>query len=1092
MKRFTVIAVALIFASLCEAQTNVGYYRFPAIHDSIIVFTSEGDLWIVGTEGGTARRITSNQGVEAFATISQDGSTLAFSGEYEGQTELYTMPLTGGVPVRRTYDGTIRVVGWTPDGKILCATTRYSTLPEVQLLAFDPKTGSSVLMPLAQASDGSYDASGKMLFFTRFSTQGSHTKRYKGGTAQNIWKYAGGSAEAVPLTAGYTGTSRVPHWYDGRVYFVSDRDGTMNLWSMNPDGGDLQQLTFHKGWDVKSPSLDRGKIAYQLGADIYVYDIATKTDRLVPISLSSDFDQLREKLVKSPMEYLTTFNLSPNGDRVTITARGQIFVAPAEQGRFVRVTDDDRIRYRYATFMPDGKSLLALSDETGETEYVTLPANGVGEKKRLTDDGKVLRWDGVPSPDGKWIAYTDKNEEVWLFNIQEKKDLRIMKTDEGGPEGLAWSPDSKWLAYAKSAKNFFSEIDLYSVDKGTTTTVTSDRVDSFNPAWSPDGHWLYFLSDRVFQSVVPSPWGAHQPEPYFDKTRKGYALALTKDVRFPFLPNDEISAVSEGGKPGDKKDAKKDEKKEDEKVPEKKPVAVKIDLEGVANRLYEVPIPAGAYTSLFVNDKYLYMGERPSLYQGKLSLIAVEIKNKDVAAKTVLEDIRGYDHSADGKKIVVRKADDLYVIDASGSAPTDLSKTKVDLSNWLLTVNPRDEFRQMFVEAWRLERDYFYDPLLHGVDYKGLLQKHLAVLNRATDRDEVGDLISDLVGELSALHIFVYGGDVRRSDEKINLASLGTRLSRDDAAGGYRIDRIYEADPNFPDVISPLARPGLRIAEGDVIQLINGTPVLSVDSPDRLLENQAGQQVLLHIRKKAGEEQYDAIVKPISVSDDRNLRYGEWEETRREEVEKKGNGDIGYVHLRAMGGGNYAEWARNFYPVFDRKGLIIDVRNNQGGNIDSWILEKLMRKAWFYWQGRIGKPYWNMQYAFRGHMVVLCNEWTASDGEAFSEGFRRLGLGKVIGTRTWGGEIWLSSGNFLVDKGIATATESGVFGPEGQWLIEGHGVDPDTVVDNPPHATFGGEDAQLGAAIRYLQQQIKEHPVEPPKAPKYPDKSFKY
>jgi len=1090
MTRISIFVSLLFAAVLSNAQPNAGYYRFPAIHDSVIVFTSEGDLWLVGSSGGVARRLTSNLGVEAYAAISPDGNTIAFSGEYEGQTELYTMPRSGGVPLRRTYDGDIRVVGWTPDGRILCATSRFSTLPEVQLFTFDPVAGSSQILPLAQASDGSYDVSGKTLFFTRLATQGSHTKRYKGGTAQNIWKFTSGAPEAVPLTSDYPGTSRSPMWHDGRVYFVSDRDGTMNIWSMTPDGKDLHQLTKHKGWDAKSPSLDHGRIAYQVGADVYVYDIVSKTDARVPITLSSDFDQLREKTVKKPMDYLTTFALSPNGDRVSLTARGQVFVAPAEQGRFVRVTDNDRIRYRYAAFMPDGKSLLAVSDKTGETEFVTLPANGIGKEQRLTSDAKVLRWSGVPSPDGTWIAYTDKNEEVWLFNIPEKKNLRIMKTGEGGPGGLAWSPDSKWLAYSRSAKNLFTEIALYSVDRETTAVITSDRIDSYNPVWSPDGHWLYFISDRVFQSVVPGPWGARQPEPYFDKTSTICALALTRDVRFPFLPGDEISALREAQKKGNAGEEKSDEKKEAGKQAEKKPPVVTIDLDGLMSRLYEVPIPAGAYSALAVNDKFLYLQERPSAYQGKTALIAVEIKNKDVGARTVLEDIRGYERSSDGKKLGVLKGDDLYVIDADGKPPADLAKTKVDLSHWLLTVNPRDEFRQMFLEAWRLERDYFYDPHLHGIDYRGQLENHLALLDRVTDRDELGDLIGDLVGELSALHIFVGGGDLRRSEDRINLASLGAQLRRDEAAGGYRIVQIYRADPNFPDVVSPLARPGLPVREGDVILSINGTSLLSVDSPDRLLENQAGQQVFLHDRGEAGE--YDAVVKPISIPDDRNLRYGEWEETRREIVEKKGEGDIGYVHLRAMGGGNYAEWARNFYPVFDRKGLIIDVRNNQGGNIDSWILEKLMRKAWFYWQGRVGKPYWNMQYAFRGHMIVLCNEWTASDGEAFTEGFRRLGLGKVLGTRTWGGEIWLSSSNFLVDKGIATAAEFGVFGPEGQWLIEGHGVDPDTVVDNLPRATFEGQDAQLDAAIRYLQGEIKEHPVEPPKPPKYPDKSFKY
>jgi len=1091
MRHAFLFAVLILATGSLVAASNPGYYRFPTIYGNTIIFTAEGDLWVTGAEGGAARRLTSHAGVESYAAVSPDGATVAFSAEYEGPTEVYTMPLSGGVPERRTFDGNARVVGWTSDRRIVYATSRYATLPNTQLLTLDLRTGRSELLPLAQASDGSFDETGKTLYFTRLAFQGSHTKRYKGGTAQNIWKFTTGDREAIPLTKDYDGTSKTPLWYNGRVYFATDRDGTMNLWSMNTEGKDLRQLTSHKGWDLKSPSMQRGKIVYQLGADVHLFDIAANADRLVPIMISSDFDQLREKWVKNPMDYLTSFGISPTGDRLVLTARGQIFTAPAEQGRFVRVTDNNRFRYRQAIFMPDGKTLLALSDETGETEFVTLPANGAGSRQILTSDAKVLRWGGEPSPDGKWIASTDKNEELWVFNITQKKHTRILKTDEGGPGDLAWSPDSKWLAYSRSARNFFNVICLYNVENGQTVDLTSDRVDSYSPAWSPDGKWIYFLSDRVFQSVVPSPWGPRQPEPYFDKTRKVYAVALTSGLRFPFQPGDEVYASQQGEKPVEKKEEKDEEKKGDDKKPEKKIVEVKIELNGLAQRVFEVPLPAGAYGSLAVNDKYLYLSERAALYQGKTNLAAVEIKNKDVAVKTVLEDIRSYDLSRDGKKVAVRKGDDLYVFEASGSAPGDLPKTKVNLSNWLLPVDPREEFRQMFLESWRLERDYFYDPNLHSVDQKALLEKHLPLVDRVTDRDELADLISSLVSELSALHIFVYGGDVRRSPDKIGVATLGARLTREEKSGGYRISHLYQSDPDYLDVTSPLSQPGSGIAEGDVILAINGAPTLSVVSPDLLLKNQAGQQVLLRVRAADGKKEFDAIIKPISLAEDDNLRYTEWEQSRRVRVEEKGKGDIGYVHLRAMGGGNYTEWVKNFYPVFDRKGLIIDVRHNRGGNIDSWILEKLLRKAWFYWQGRVGKPTWNMQHAFRGHMVVLCNERTASDGEAFAEGFRRLGLGKIIGTRTWGGEIWLSSSNFLVDRGIATAAETGVFGPEGEWLIEGRGVEPDIVMDNLPHATFKGEDAQLDAALDHLQQLLKEKPVEPPKAPRYPNKSFK-
>jgi tricorn protease len=374
------------------------------------------------------------------------------------------------------------------------------------------------------------------------------------------------------------------------------------------------------------------------------------------------------------------------------------------------------------------------------------------------------------------------------------------------------------------------------------------------------------------------------------------------------------------------------------------------------------------------------------------------------------------------------------------------------------------------------------------VDWQEILKRHMPLVDRVTDRQELGDLIADMVGELSALHTFVRGGDLRTTPEDVRVAALGARLSPSD--GGYRFDHIFQNDPDYPDGASPLSRPGVDIHEGDVIESINGIPVLSQPLGE-LLRRQSSRQVLVKVKSAGTNASRETIVTPISAAEEAELQYNEWEYTRRLKTEDLSHGDIGYVHLRAMGSPDIARWTRDFYPVFDRKGLIIDVRHNHGGNIDSWILEKLMRKAWFYWQGRAGQPYWNMQYAFRGHVVVICDQSTASDGEAFTEGFKRLGLGKVVGMRTWGGEIWLSSDNWLVDKGIATAAEYGVYGPEGKWLIEGHGVEPDIIVDNLPHATFEGHDTQLEKAIQLLQEQIKAQPVDVPPPPTHPDKSFK-
>jgi tricorn protease len=1096
------LSLALLLAANPQASGAIGYYRFPAIRGEVVVFGAEGDLWQVARAGGVAARLTSHPADESYPALSPDGTTLAFSAAYEGPTEVYTMPVAGGSPVRRTFDGGgARVVGFAPDGALVYSTRRYSTLPDTQLFRLDLGTGERTPVPLAQAADGCWPPDGRTLFFTRLPFQGSHTKRYRGGTAQSLWKCAEGMAEAVPLTGDYAGTSKTPMWWGGRVYFLSDRDGTMNVWSMDEDGRDVRQHTHHQGWDADQASLSDGRIVYKLGADLRLLDLASGADAALEIRLSSDFDQERETWVKKPMDYLTSIALSPKGDRVALTARGQVFVAPAKQGRLVEVTRTAGVRYRRATFLPDGKGLVALSDESGEVELWRLPANGVGQPEQMTRDGKVLRWEAVPSPDGKWIAHHNKDRQLWLWSVEKKTETLIATSRPGDVQDLAWSPDSRWLAYTASAANLLGQVFLYRLEGGTTTPVTTDRFDSGSAAWSPDGEWLYFLSDRNLKTLVRSPWGSRQPDPFLASPTEVYAVALKKDGRFPFAPPDELhpeepkkdqkkeeaSAKKDADKPANKE---KDGDKAKASAAETPPKPVVIDLEGLATRLYKVPIPAGRLDSLRTDGERLYWLSVDNSFEPKRLLQALAIGREKPEVKTVMEGVREYLLSADNKKLLVRreKENDLYVFDVGDKAPEKLDESKVDLGRWTFSFDPREQWRQMFVEAWRLERDYFYDRGMHGLDWPKVREKYQPLVDRVRSRDELGDLLAQMVSELSALHIFVAGGDLRKGPDEVEVGSLGAELARDTAAGGWRVVRIYAADPDFPQSLSPLRRDGAGIGEGDVIELVNGVATLSVPDPAALLRNQAGRQVLLHVKPKAGAAR-DVIVSPMKAQEAANLRYDDWEYERRRRVEEKGKGAIGYVHLRAMGGDNYAEWARDYYPVFRRQGLVLDVRHNRGGNIDSWILGKLLRKAWFYWQNRVGDPTWNMQFAFRGHMVVLVDQSTASDGEAFAEGFKRLGLGKVIGTRTWGGEIWLTGSNVLVDNGIATAAEFGVYGPEGQWLIEGHGVDPDIVVDNLPRATFDGKDEQLDAAIRHLEDRIHEEPVKDLPPPAFPRKA---
>jgi len=1087
------LASGFILPSVVRATPPAGYYLQPALHGETIVFVAEGDLWKVPVTGGVATRLTSHPGDERSPVISPNGSTVAFSGQYEGPTELYTMPLSGGLPVRWTYDGEgIAPVGWMDDGRVLATTAAGSTLPDNRLVTIDvSRPGAAEVVkpiPLSQGADGCTDDTGRILFFTRLPFQGSHTKRYQGGTAQKIWRFADGDSEATCLTPDWDGTSRHPSWWRGRIFFESDRDGTMNIWSMDPSGRDLKQHTRHEGWDVAGASLADGRIVYQLGADLYILDIASGEDRRIPITLDSDLDQTREHWIEKPIDYMTSAHISADGERIALTARGRVFVAPRKQGRLVEAARKEGVRYRAARFLRDGKNLIALSDESGEVEFWRLPSNGVGAATQLTSDGEILRWDGTPSPDGKCVAHIDKNQRLYVLDLDKKTNRKIDESKVDNFSDLAWSPDGKWLAYVAKADNFFRRIRLYGLAPDKITDLTSDRFDSYNPVFSPDGKWLYFLSDRNLRSIVGDPWGSYQPEPFLDRTTKIYQIALAAGERSPFAPSDELhpAAGDSSGNEGGSGEGKGKKAKEDVAP------AVKVDLDGIAGRLIEVPVPAGNYGSLAVNDAALFwLSSRTG--GAKRSLEAVAVSNDEIEVQTLLKDVASIELSQNGKRILVRKGEDLFVIDAGVKKPEDLDKKKVDLSAWSLSVVPAEEWRQMFAEAWRLERDYFYDPGMHGIDWKAMRAKYEPLVERVRSRGELADLIGQMVSELGALHTFVYGGDARRGEDKIRPASLGAVLRRDDAEGGVRVAHIYANDPDEPEGASPLARPNVDVKIGDLITMVDGVPVLSVPDIGDLLRQKAGRQVLLRVRPASAgaSETRDVIVKPITPDQCADLRYREWEYTRRRTVEDAAKGEVGYVHLRAMGGGDYTDWAKGYYPAFIRKGLIIDVRHNNGGNIDSWILGRLLRKAWFYWSQRVGEsPDWNMQYAFRGHVVVLCDESTYSDGEAFAEGIRRLGIGKIIGTRTWGGEIWLSSSNNLVDHGIATAAESGVYGPEGKWLIEGHGVDPDIVVDNLPHATFEGGDAQLARAVAEVERMIREEPVEKPAPPNYPDKSF--
>ncbi len=1066
----TALFTFVFFQTSAQEGFN-GYYRYPDLHGNTIVFSAEGDLWTVPLTGGLARRLTTHREEETHPSFSPDGKMIAFTGSYEGPRELYTMPVSGGLPTRWTFEREFALANdWTPDGKLAYSTYAYSKRPDEQLVILDTQTKQKTRVPLYQASEATFDDLGNTLYFVRPAYHNNVTKRYQGGTARQIWKFTQGSEEAVKLTTDHPGESHHPMFYEGRVYFITDRDGTMNIWSMDESGNDLKQHSFHEDFDVRYAKLSEGNIVYQRGADLWHFDLKSNQDKKLDIRLATDLDQRREKWDDNPSKYITSVHPDPSGDHVVITARGRVFVAPVKKGRFISFTDKKDVRYRDAVFSHDGKSLYTLSDESGEFEFVRLPANGVGNSRALSKDGQVLRYKGVPSPDGKWIAYDDLRHNMYVLNIANGSSKKISSNEEGIRD-FSWSPDSKWLAFVQSAKNTMDQIIVYNMTDGSSFELTTDRANSFNPRWSPDGKFIYFLSDRSFTSLVGNPWGTRQPEPYFDASEKLYQIALKKGYRSPFRESDELFQKKEDDEDNDESDKK---------------VVVSIDKNNIQSRIEEVPIPAGNYSSLEVNEDAIYLLSKETGLNAKSHLSFLKIDNEDIELETLVADVDRYELAAEGENILVTKGKSYYMIEAGTSEISDISENKIDFGNWKFPLTPAEDWKQIFKDAWRMERDYFYDENMHGVDWEAMYEKYVPLVDRVTTRSELSDLIGRFVGELSALHTSVRGGDLRQDDKDIDVASLGAEFSRDEGNKGFRIDYIYQGDPDYPDVSSPLDDPYLDIRVGDVVTHVDGREALSAVDMGELIRNKVGKQVRLGLMR--GTVKKDVIVQPIS--NEFNLRYRDWEYSNRLKVEELGDDQIGYVHLRAMGSRDLNQFYREFYPIFNKPGLIIDMRYNRGGNIDSFILEKLMRKAWMYWKGRSGDTYWNMQYAFRGHIVVLVNENTYSDGEAFADGFRKLGLGTTIGVRTWGGEIWLNSNNRLTDNGLARAPMIGVYSEEGDWIIEGHGFEPDIELDNLPHETFNGKDAQLERAIEFLQEKISEDPREVPPVPAYPDKSF--
>jgi tricorn protease len=1128
--RLLLIGFAFAFHS-SYAFSQSAYFREPGLAENVLTFVSEGDLWRVNPEGGSAVRLTTHAAREARPHISPDGRWVAFIGRYEGPAEVYVMPIEGGAPRRLTYDGVTqtRVVGWRGSDRVLFANERYAGPPIARTYSV-AISGSEAPqpIPLDDVDGGCYV--GNEFFFTRKARWSDNVKNYKGGLAKSIWRFDGKS-EAKPLTADYAGMSMVPMCARDRIYFLTDRDGAMNVWSMNQNGSDLKQHTRHNDFDVRSASLAGTRIVYQLGADLYRLNLTTSETKKLAITLASDFDQTRTRWIRNPLNFVTDASVSPNGDRVALSLRGQLIVAPVGiGGRRVEVTRDAKARVRSAHFSSDGKTIYALTTQTGEQELASFPANGVGTSRPITTSANAIRDVVLPSPDSKRVLIVERSGRMLLVDALTQQTRAIEDFRGRFPEGFAWSPDSRWLAFGADAGNGFDQLVLYDANENTHRTLTSNRYESRWPAWSPDGNFLYFLGDRNLQTVVRSPWGQRNPMPFFDRQARVYAFALNAKARWPFQLRDELHAASAASAPTPTTPsptptqppppsepspnpsnaasanntaaaatpattariaATSNERSATSAASATKPIVV--EFEKIADRLYEVPMPAGNYSQLRTDGKRLFFLATDAAYESKTRLMSIAIDDARPNPDVFMEDVSTYQLSSDGKKLLVRRTvggnPEFAVFDAAAKPPTTpeaLAKTRVDLGGLAFEIDPRDEWRQLFDDAWRLHRDTFYDPNLHGVDWKAQRAKFAPLVERVNDRSELDDVLAQMISELRLLHSQVGGGDMRMGADNVDVAALAADVLP--AKGGVKVVKHFNGDPELIDERSPLARAESRVEVGEIISEVNGRAIANAMDLARELRNRTNRQVLLTVKRdENATTTRQIIVMPIGAQRDVQLRYAAWERERTSIVERTGAARIGYVNLRAMGRDDMATFAREFYPVWQREGLIIDLRNNGGGNIDSWIVSILQRRAWAFWTNRTARePYPNQQLAFRGHIVALIDGSTYSDGETLAEALRRLGIATLIGKRSAGAGVWLSDRNVLADNGIARAAENPYFDLQGRWFVEGAGVKPDIEVDNLPHATFNGEDAQLAAAIKFLQEKIAKEPIPKPVAPPYP------
>ncbi len=1083
---FILVISVLCNTTMGQAQKEARLLRFPSIHGQQIVFSYAGDLYTVERSGGQARKLTTDPGYEMFSRFSPDGSLLAFTGQYDGNTEVYLMPSTGGVPKRLTITATLSrddisdrmgpnniVMTWTPDGKNIIYRSRKQTFNDFKglLLSVPVNGGLSTELPLPCGGFCSYSPDGKQLAYNRVFREFRTWKYYKGGMADDVWIYDFDTRITQNITNNEA-QDIFPMWKGDNIYFLSDRDRTMNLFVYNLRTKSTQKLTQYTEYDIKFPSMGDDAIVYENGGFIYVFDLKTQTAQKVNITISDDFDKGRDEL-KDASKNIFSVSLAPDAKRVVVSARGDVFSVPVKSGITRNLTESSGAHDRDASWSPDGQWIAFLSDKSGEYEIYIQKQDGSEAAKAVTKNADTYKYQIQWSPDSKKILWHDNMLRLQYVDIQSGEVVVVEKSKIGEINAYSWSPDSRWITFSSPQENGMNIIKIFSTETKQNTAVTDDWFDSDQPVFASDGKYLIFTSSRDFNPTYGNTEWNHI---YRDMSRI-YLVTLQKSTPSPFAPeNDEVKAQkSESDKPEDPvKNAKKDTE------PQKKNTVI-IDLEGIAGRVVSLPIDPGNYWNLSLINDQVYYNERSST-DTEVNLKVYDLKKKK---ETDLGQAMGFEISADGKKMLINKRGKYHVIDLPTSK-INLDES-IDFSNLRVRVNNQAEWKQIYDESWRQMRDFFYVPNMHGVNWPAMKGKYAVMLPFVNDRNDLNYLIGELIGELNIGHAYVSGGD-RKMPEKINTGLLGAKLVKD-GSGYVKVDKILRGENWSASGRSPLTELGVNVNEGDFILAVNGKDLKNtVDIYDYLI-NTAGQQVELTVNTTADYKgSRKVIVQP--VRSEANLYYYSWVQDNIRKVSEATQGQVGYIHIPDMSVEGLNEFAKYFYPQLEKKALIIDDRGNGGGNVSPMILERLQREVTRANMSRnVEKTSHTPRQMMLGPKVMLIDHYSASDGDLFPYGFKKHGLGKTVGTRTWGGVVGIRGSLPFVDGGDLRKPEFASYSSEeSQWIIEGRGVEPDIYVENDPAREYMGIDDQLNKAIEVILEEMKNYkPI--PDIPQPPDKS---